>query len=171
MYLTYREIQRSHGDRCPQFLLNLRFFHFYIRIVCVTFNLKGILHPHPRSITNRHWLPMFETKSPVIVFFKLMIMVNRRYERNSRFTTCIRNISKTCSVIHCAHVPTNSAYCCFRRIKPWIFRLLLGFNQWNSSECIYLCYLWFENELKYNYLASSSLSLHLIWCYLNEKVV
>ena len=60
--------------------------YLHIRIVCVNLNLKGILHPSPRSTTIRLWLPIFEKKSPVI-FFKLIIIANRRNVRNSLYTT------------------------------------------------------------------------------------
>ena len=45
--LKSMDIQRSQGDRRPQFSLNPRFVHIYIHIVCANLNLKGILHPSP----------------------------------------------------------------------------------------------------------------------------
>ena len=55
----------------------------------------------------------------------------------------------------------NRVYSGFRRIKPWIFRDLLGFKLWNSPDVFIYVYLQFKSEFIENHLASTSLKLPL----------
>ena len=140
-HLCERDIQRSQVTGAPIFIKSEIFA--YLHSYCM-YQFKS-----ERNFAGNTQCGTFldvEGHKPLVIFFKLMIMVYRRYERNSRYTTypqyihnlqrdtlcelvkymftttvSMKNLNLTLfyrDPVHIFYRLENSAYCCFRRIKP-----------------------------------------------------
>ena len=148
------------------------------------------LHSYPRSTTNRHWVPMFEKKSPSpVIFFTLMIMANHRYDTQHIGNLCLIYIVVHCAhwLIKCSQLPLNKhdpdpiwpcpicrsklpvrKQCLFLYSEEKNLNILViaCLNQWNSPEGIYLCLslikkYWIQWKLS-GFIITYRLSLHCI---------